>query len=52
MDLVEYAARGVPELSLEKLANYQPRKPDEGATLAGKMAPRYWVLFFAMQHPH
>ncbi len=36
MDLLEYAARGVPELSVEKLANYQPKKPDEGGSLAGK----------------
>ncbi|KAK4044787.1 hypothetical protein C8A01DRAFT_42405 [Parachaetomium inaequale] len=34
MDLLQYAARGVPELSVEKLAGYQPRKPDAGGSLA------------------
>ncbi|KAK4238728.1 hypothetical protein C8A03DRAFT_33258 [Achaetomium macrosporum] len=33
MDLLEYAARGVPELSVEKLASYQPKKPDAGGSL-------------------
>ena len=36
MDLLQYAARGVPELSLEKLAAYQPRKPQAGGSLEGK----------------
>lgn len=35
MDLLQYAARGVPELSAEKLAAYQPRKPSSGGSLAG-----------------
>jgi hypothetical protein len=35
MDLLEYAARGAPELSLEKLASYQPKKPEAGGSLAG-----------------
>jgi hypothetical protein len=35
MDLLQYAARGVPELSIDKLAGYQPRKPDAGESLAG-----------------
>ncbi|KAK4104894.1 hypothetical protein N658DRAFT_492994 [Parathielavia hyrcaniae] len=34
MDLLQYAARGVPELSQEKLAAYQPKKPDAGGSLA------------------
>jgi len=34
MDLLQYAARGVPELSVEKLAGYQPKKPDVGGSLA------------------
>jgi hypothetical protein len=28
MDLLQYAARGAPELSVDKLANYQPKHPD------------------------
>lgn len=36
MDLLQYAARGVPELSLEKLAAYQPRRPELGGSLEGK----------------
>jgi hypothetical protein len=39
MDLLEYAARGAPELSLEKLAGYQPKKPDAGGSLAGMVTP-------------
>lgn len=35
MDLLQYAARGAPELSVEKLAAYQPRKPTAGESLAG-----------------
>ncbi|KAL2025086.1 hypothetical protein VTK56DRAFT_88 [Thermocarpiscus australiensis] len=38
MDLLEYAARGTPELSLEKLVAYQPRKPDAGGSLAETIA--------------
>ncbi|KAL2144310.1 hypothetical protein VTI28DRAFT_9298 [Corynascus sepedonium] len=34
MDLIEYAARGAPELSAQKLAAYKPRKPDAGKSLA------------------
>ncbi|KAH6840925.1 hypothetical protein B0I37DRAFT_438424 [Chaetomium sp. MPI-CAGE-AT-0009] len=34
MDLLQYAARGAPELSVEKLAAYQPRGPDTGGSLA------------------
>ncbi|KAK4127521.1 hypothetical protein N657DRAFT_215439 [Parathielavia appendiculata] len=34
MDLLQYAARGVSELSQEKLAGYQPKKPDVGGSLA------------------
>jgi hypothetical protein len=41
MDLLEYAARGVPELSAEKLAAYQPKKPDAGGSLAGTMARKH-----------
>ncbi|KAK4467009.1 hypothetical protein QBC42DRAFT_165321 [Cladorrhinum samala] len=33
MDLVQYAARGVPELGLDKLKEYKPRSPREGETL-------------------
>lgn len=33
MDLLQYVARGAPELSAERLAAYQPRKP--GGSLAG-----------------
>ncbi|KAK4148182.1 uncharacterized protein C8A04DRAFT_23978 [Dichotomopilus funicola] len=33
MDLLQYVARGSPELSLEKLVNYTPRKPDVGGSL-------------------
>ncbi|KAK3308158.1 uncharacterized protein B0T15DRAFT_490753 [Chaetomium strumarium] len=33
MDLLQYAARGVPELSVEKLASYQPQKPHAGGSL-------------------
>ena len=36
MDLLEYAARGAPELPVDKLAAYQPRKPEAGGSLAGK----------------
>lgn len=36
MDLIEYAARGAPELSAGKLAAYKPRKPDAGKSLAGE----------------
>lgn len=35
MDLLQYAARGVPELSVEKLKGYQPKKPEAGGSLAG-----------------
>ncbi|GAB1314934.1 hypothetical protein MFIFM68171_05144 [Madurella fahalii] len=34
MDLLQYAARGVPELLAEKLAAYQPRKPGSESSLA------------------
>ncbi|KAJ4302165.1 hypothetical protein N0V88_002301 [Collariella sp. IMI 366227] len=34
MDLLQFVARGVPELSLEKLKVYKPRKPDAGGSLA------------------
>jgi len=33
MDLLEYAARGVPELSVDKLKSYQPKKPEAGGSL-------------------
>ncbi len=39
MDLLQYAARGVPELSVEKLARYQPKTPDAGGSLAGEKQP-------------
>lgn len=39
MDLLQYAARGAPELSVEKLSGYQPRKPDAGGSLAGMITP-------------
>ncbi|KAL1841354.1 hypothetical protein VTJ49DRAFT_7134 [Mycothermus thermophilus] len=32
MDLLQYAARGAPELSVEKLKSYQPQKPDAGGS--------------------
>ena len=38
MDLLQYAARGVPELSVEKLAGYQPKKPETGGSLEGMAA--------------
>ncbi|KAK4155477.1 hypothetical protein C8A00DRAFT_41938 [Chaetomidium leptoderma] len=38
MDLLQYAARGAPELSGEKLASYQPRKPNAGGSLAETIA--------------
>ncbi|EAQ85992.1 hypothetical protein CHGG_07245 [Chaetomium globosum CBS 148.51] len=38
MDLLQYAARGAPELSVEKLAAYQPRKPKAGGSLADIVA--------------
>ncbi|KAK4138648.1 hypothetical protein BT67DRAFT_413207 [Trichocladium antarcticum] len=38
MDLLQYAARGVPELSLEKLAAYQPRRPELGGSLEAIVA--------------
>ena len=38
MDLLQYAGRGVPELSIDKLAGYQPRKPNAGGSLAGMTA--------------
>ncbi|KAH6641490.1 hypothetical protein F5144DRAFT_590769 [Chaetomium tenue] len=38
MDLLQYAARGAPELSVEKLAAYQPRKPKAGESLADIVA--------------
>lgn len=41
MDLLEYAARGVPELSAEKLTAYQPKKPDAGGSLAGTIARKH-----------
>ncbi|KAL2268591.1 hypothetical protein VTJ83DRAFT_3437 [Remersonia thermophila] len=34
MDLLQYAARGAPELSAEKLRSYQPRNPDAGSAVA------------------
>lgn len=39
MDLLEYAARGVPELSVNKLAGYQPKKPGFGESLPGMSGP-------------
>ncbi|KAL2135403.1 hypothetical protein VTI74DRAFT_8636 [Chaetomium olivicolor] len=34
MDLLDFAARGVPELSVAKLEAYKPRKPDAGGSLS------------------
>lgn len=36
MDLVQYAARGVPELGLDKLREYKPRSPRDGESLQGE----------------
>ncbi|KAL2191791.1 hypothetical protein L209DRAFT_761414 [Thermothelomyces heterothallicus CBS 203.75] len=38
MDLLQYVARGAPELLAEKLAAYQPRKPEAGGSLADIIA--------------
>jgi hypothetical protein len=46
MDLLQYAARGVPELSVEKLASYQPKKPDAGGSLRGTVE----LLFFVARN--
>ena len=35
MDLLQYAARGVPELEVDKLKGYKPRKPELGGSLEG-----------------
>lgn len=35
-DLVEYAARGVPELSLDQIKAYQPRAQRTNPSISGK----------------
>lgn len=51
MDLLQYAARGVPALSFERLATYQPRKPGHGGSLAGTSGTRTTYLLTYL-YPH
>jgi Questin oxidase-like len=36
MDLLQYAARGVPELGMDKLTGYKPKDEKEGEGIQGE----------------
>lgn len=59
MDLVQYAARGAPELSLDAITSYQPKKKKASGTPEGELMitsllsalNRYLLMIFKKSFP-